>query len=528
MSDQAERSSRVRPRRASRHLASRAAWALLLSGTSALAQLPPGDRPAAVPPPDDLGPPEAAALPSPERALETIEQRLAGLLARPGGLTAREVGSRAAASSTDASVRLADVQAAAADVDRAFMAFLPRLTLTGRYTRLSPVDAASVGPGQGSLVGTTDPAGPLAPGAPLFGIPASAFSFPVILNQYLLNANLTIPLSDYVMSTSKAYAASSASRRAAELGVKASRVAAAANAKIAYYNWVRARLQSVVAEEALVLAKAQLEVAKVAFDAGRVSNVDVLRAQAHVANSELLVEKARTFWRVGEEQLRVVMHAPADRAWEIGENVLIARAADRETRPLDALVSEALKKRLDIRSLDETAWSLKKQTAVLEAQAVPRVEAFGNAYYANPNQRVFPQQEKWSATWDVGLQVVWSPNDLGTSPASARGLDAQRVRVEAQKRALLDGLRMEITQAQQAMSEAQFAVETSRRALAVAEEAYRVRRQQYSFGRATSLELTDAEVELLRSRMALIDAHIALRVARVQFDHALGRDTAVR
>lgn len=501
----------------------RAFVAVLVGATTAGAQAPAPKPPVAAPP-TDLGPADAKTLPTTERVMSTIEQRLAQVMGRPGGLTADQVGVSAARTSYDATAKLADVQAAEADVDRAVMAFVPRLTLLARYTRLSPVDAASVGPGQGSLVGTTEPAGPLPPGAPLFGIPADAFSFPVILDQYLLNANLTVPLSDYVFSTSKAYAASSSSRRAAHMGVKAARTAAAANAKVAYYNWVRAKLQLEVAKEAKVLSNAQLSTAKLAFDAGRVSNVDVLRAEAQVANSDLLVEKANSFVEITEEQVRVAMHEPSSKPLQVGESVLGPRPGDREAAGLDALVKEALAKRQDIRALDETAWSLKKQSEVVSAQALPKVEAFGNAYYSNPNQRVFPQTDRWSATWDVGLQVTWSPNDLGTSPASARGVDAQRAKILAQRRLLLDGVRMEILQARQAMSEAHVAAATSRRALVAVEEAYRVRRQQYEFGRATSLELSDAEVELLRARMALIDAHIGLRVARVQLDHAVGRD----
>jgi outer membrane protein TolC len=43
---------------------------------------------------------------------------------------------------------------------------------------------------------------------------------------------------------------------------------------------------------------------------------------------------------------------------------------------------------------------------------------------------------------------------------------------------------------------------------------------------ATTLELMQAETARIQARLNVINAHIGLRVARVQLDHAVGRDAA--
>src|SRR5258708_25542858 len=87
-----------------------------------------------------------AALAAPEGGpAPTLEARVSSVLGRPGGLTAGAVASRAEASSFDVKARSEDLQAAAAGVDQALVGYFPRLSLTGRYTRLSPVDALSLG-----------------------------------------------------------------------------------------------------------------------------------------------------------------------------------------------------------------------------------------------------------------------------------------------------------------------------------------------------------------------------------------------
>ena len=68
------------------------------------------------------------------------------------------------------------------------------------------------------------------------------------------------------------------------------------------------------------------------------------------------------------------------------------------------------------------------------------------------------------------------------------------------------------------------ALGTAQRGSAAAEEAYRARAEQYRLGRASSVELTDAEADLSRSRLEVINARVGIRIARVKLDHALGRD----
>ncbi len=470
----------------------------------------------AQPAPGDTAPDRQAAQP-------TIEDSLRQLIARPGGLQSDEVARRAAQTSFDVRAKEKEVKGAAADMDKALVGWFPRLTLTARYTRLSPITAPSFGPATGNLVATPAGEGPLPPGAPLVGVPAGAFSFPVILNQYTLQAALVVPLSDYVLRTSQSYAAASHSKRAAETNVRAARLGAALQGRVIYYSWARARLQQVVAESTLGQSQTHLSAAKVAFDAERLSKADVLRAKSQVASSELLVERSRDMVDLAADQLRTVMHDNSGKSYEIGED-LLAPLPPVPSGEFRRLYAEALSKRLEIRALDQTAWSLREQRRAVSAGNYPRLDAFGDAYYANPNARYVPQEEKWHATWDVGVQLTWTPNDIGTSSASTDAIDAQRARLEAQKEALKDALRNEVMQAYQDVRASQVAADTTERGLAAAEEGYRVRAEQFKYGRATNIELVDAEAELLRARLEMINAHVDLRIARAKLDHAVGRD----
>jgi outer membrane protein TolC len=289
---------------------------------------------------------------------------------------------------------------------------------------------------------------------------------------------------------------------------------------------VRAKLQEVVAEQALLQARAHLVDAQHAFDAGTISKADVLRIESQVAASRLLVERAKSMAEVTETQIRVAMHDTTPISYEVGESIDGEAPAVQGADNLAALWNEASATRLEIKTLEQTTDALREQAKVARAGNLPRLDAFGDIIYANPNQRIFPAQNAFTATWDVGVQLTYSPNDIALAGASSRNLTARAASLVAQKQSLEDGIRVEVTQSRNALREAHAAIESSAQGLVAAEESYRVRRSLFRNGRATGVELTDAETDLTRSRLESINARVDVRVAQVRLEHAVGRDVA--
>lgn len=452
-----------------------------------------------------------------------------------GGLTADEVGRQAAGSSYNVRARQAELRAAAARVDEAFVQYFPRLTLTATYTRLSEVDN-DLG-GGGSLLGAQN-AGPVTTGPCPFdpattcvidagGTPVQAvsLSFPSLSNQYSLAASLSVPISDYVLRLRQAHRGTKNAVNAKEIEVRASQLTAAADGKIAFFNWQRARGQVVVAAEAVAQAKAHVDDAKKAFDAGLISRADVLRLEAQVARAEGLEAEARAFEVVAEQQIRTLLHLPPDA--RLASAVDVFRTPDIQTLPpLERLLEEAEKNRLELKSLRETERALGEAASATRAAYAPRLDGFANAQYANPNPRVFPQRDQWDLTWDLGVRLTWTVNETFSTIGAAKDADAQVEQVVEQRMSLRDAIRLEVASAYADYSKARSSIEAATREIEAAEESLRVRRKLFQFGRATSVDLIDGETELTRARLALLGAYIDFLVAEVRLDHATGRDAA--
>ena len=440
--------------------------------------------------------------------------------ARPGGITSDQVGARAAATSWSAKASEESLRGAAARVDQAWASFLPRLSGVARYTRLSDFSPPSFG--TGSLVGTlASPGTPVTCTAPntCLGV---GLTFPIIVDNWLLQATINVPISDYFLRIDENYTAATRSQDAARWDVIGARATASANGKVAYYTWLRARGAVIVAIQALNDQRTHLRDARNQFAVGNASRADVLRAETAVASADLALEQAKNLSNLSEKQVRVAIHSGDDAPLLPGEDL------ETPVPPMPGnpkqMLAEALSGRPEIKSADENAKSARHQAAVARAGYYPSLSAFADGIYANPNPRYVPAKDLWFATWDVGAQLTWSPNDTVVAVGAGADADSRAAAIEANKNNVRDGIEVEVTQTWQDVHQADFAIESGTRELASAAEAYRVARELFNNGRGTSTTLTDAETDLTRARLDVLNAKADARIARIRLEHALGRD----
>ncbi len=492
---------------------------LFTAAASAQAQPRRGDAQAeqdAQAQPRHRDPVSAGVLPSPdiptdidddvlERVTKTPGGRLTiDLLARElrpvrGGLTPRAVADRAVRTDSRVKIKKAELRAAAARVDQAYAAYVPTVTAVASYTRLSRiVNSFDIG----------------------IDLPGGGYSFPVIVNQYVLSASLEVPISDYLLRTTQAFSAVSLEVETKELEVKAQELQTRADSKIAYFTWLRARGQRVVTRLALALSEHHLADAKIGMQAGVLSYADVARLEAQVAQSAHLVRMTGNFEEVAAEQLRTVMRLPEGAKLRNGVDVL--SEPNRIRTPLRRLKRLALRQRLDRKALAKASTSLEQVESATRASHYPRLAGFANALYANPNPRIFPQEEKWDFTWDVGLRLTWTINDTFTTIGKTREVQAQRIVVNENQRLLEDAIRISVTSAYYELETAASAIDAAKQRNRSATISLAARRKLFRGGKATASEIIDMEVELTEARLQRLDAHIDYLVAVAKLELAVG------
>ena len=450
-------------------------------------------------------------------------------LGKPGGLTADQAVERAVASAPTLERSAAAVRAAEAGARRAWQAFFPQLEVSARYTRLSPIDQPSFGgalideeslPAARALVAAVDDPEAQQLWSSLidaFGN-SEAFEFPVILNQYLIRATGTVPVSDYFLTILPNYRAAQALVTVGEAQAQAERAQVAFRARETYYQLARARSAQVIANKAVEQAQAHRARMARLVEGGAAARVDLMRLDAQRAQSEVLAVRARSGARIAERALQLLMH----------EDAPITLAGDLSVDPsarvpaVDAMTQRALRQREELQTLRALVAAREARTRATLGRRWPQLFVQGNVDIANPNQRIIPQVEEFRATWDVSVVLRWSPNEMGDARAAAAEARAQLEQARADMSGLTDAVRLEVEEAHATVEASRLAYEAARLGLTAAEEQHRVRQAQLEAGAVVTSDLLDAEADLTRARLQWVDAAIDHQVSRARLDRSVG------
>ena len=438
-------------------------------------------------------------------------------LGKANGLTSEQAAARAKQSSPNLRKEREELRAAAAEVDRALAAYLPRLSLQAQYTRVSDIGESQLG---NLVAAPLDGPGPLPANAQLVNVP---LQFPALTDHYSLDASLVVPLTDYFLKVAPSHRAAKLGRESSEADLEAATAQADTDARLSYYDWVRSKLGAIVADQALAQTRAHLADVQALVDAGTASRADYLRVESQAARAELVAVKSRHLAELAEERLRTMLHDDSSTPYVIGEAFEVTPSSARVVPRVKELTQIALRQRPELRGLDRAEQAQRAQARAERGTYAPRLDLFGGATYANPNQRVFPQEEGWRGTWEAGARLSIVLSDLPGAGARAASFDARAAAVAAERASMFDRIRNEVLAAAQAIDEAEIALGTTERGLRAAEESFRVRKLLFANGRATTVEVLDAETDLTQARYEAVGARIDRGVAQARLARATGQ-----
>jgi outer membrane protein TolC len=414
----------------------------------------------------------------------------------PGGLTADRAVREVIETSPALDRTEALLKEAKGGALQAMSALVPQLELQGRYTRLSPVDNPSFEiPGIGTL------------------------SFPSLTEQTATDATLAYSFTRSLAEAMPAYRAAKKSKEAAQYQIEAELNDVAFDGRQAYYEYARAEATLAVANFALDAAVSQRKETEALVGAGSAARVDLMRVQAQEAAAEVAVEQAKLGVQVAARALQTLMHS--DELPALGED-LSEEVTGVPTEPEDALLEQAYEHRPDLRALLTYIDVTEHQLKSAKGSGVPDVLARGSVQYSNPNLRVVPQRKRFESTWEVSAVIRWTPNATVAASGRAHELRAALQQAEADTQLLRDAIRVEVAQGYHGMLAARSAIESARLGLEAAREGYRVTREQLQAGIVNTTTLLQAQAELIRAQVDVVDSAIGIRIAKAQLLRAIG------
>lgn len=350
-----------------------------------------------------------------------------------------------------------------------------------------------------------------------FGFNIPGFALPTVLGPFDLydgRLHLTQTLFDYASLARMRSARSMIASTQADSGLSAEvSVQAAA---MAYLRGARARAAVAAREADSALAAELVGLAQAQQEAGVGTAIDVIRAQTQLVAAEGGLVVARNQLDRARINLARALGLPPDTPLALTDTLSATLPVISLPPERDSLVALALLERPDLGAERARGLAAERARAAIAAERLPRLDLSAN-YGKNGLSPV-----NTIATRQIAVQVTVPILDgfrrEGREAEQRAMVQASAVRVEDLERGVaadVDAAQLDLASAAQ---QQRIAAERLRLATAEVDQA----RERFKAGVAGNIEVIDAQSSLVRARDADIDARFAAAAARVELARAVG------
>lgn len=264
--------------------------------------------------------------------------------------------------------------------------------------------------------------------------------------------------------------------------------------------------------------KRHAEMARIRFQNGVATEVDVLRSEVAVANGAPDLVRAENAIRQARALLNYYLARPVDFPTRTSQEFELK---PWDQKDLEALAQEAERSRPELSRLRIAERSAEYQLQLARAESRLRLDATaGFGISTRLTENLFNSD---FTRWNVGVNLTLPVFDgfrrsglVAQAVANQRAVRLEREKVQQQVRLGLQQALDEVRTAQETINAARANISQAERVLAMTQENYR-------YGAATTLDIVDAQTALSVARTNLLKGLHDYAVARANLLWTLGR-----
>jgi outer membrane protein len=293
---------------------------------------------------------------------------------------------------------------------------------------------------------------------------------------------------------------------------------------------IRAFYDLILAERLLDVSRAtveqrqkHLEMARTRYTAGVATEVDVLRSQVSLANAQPELIRSENAVRLARSVLNNLLVRPVDYATvALGELTFVPQAKTDAQQ----IARQAVEHRPELQRLRINELEAESQKKLANAENRLRLD-FNGQYGFSARQPVNLWNHnftRWMFTLSVGLPLF----DGGRRSGLYQQAMAQRKVTELARSEQENAVRLEVQTALDELERAEKTVAAARLTVREAERVLTMTQDNYRYGAATTLDVTDAQTALAAARWNLWQGLHDHVLARAQLRWAMGLDPVER
>ncbi|MCX7918704.1 MAG: TolC family protein [bacterium] len=286
----------------------------------------------------------------------------------------------------------------------------------------------------------------------------------------------------------------------------------------AFYDVLLAKQLVAVNQEALEIAQSHFRSAQLRYEQGVGSEFEMLRAQVRVANLEPGLIAANNNLVLAKQNFNTLLNIPPEQPIElIGELVYTDYLPNSETA-----WEVAQRNRPDLLILKQMQQIAEVQLNYYKAGYRPNLYLVGNVTDQQVKYGYYPND--WITSWYAGLSFQLPLFDGFKTAAQIQGAKAE---LEKARTALTKGLlsaQVEVKQTCLRIQEARAIVVSAEEAVKLADRALTMAKISFENGRASTLDVADAQLALTTAKTNFAQAVHGYQVALAKLKLDIGLD----
>lgn len=312
--------------------------------------------------------------------------------------------------------------------------------------------------------------------------------------------------------------------KAADHAVEAQQQDTAAAAALGYFDLVKARAVGDVAAEATRVATAYADQLQQGVALGLIFKGDALRARGQAERNQLALQQAREQQRIAAARLAQLLRLDPAVNLTPADSELLPLTLTATNAALDSLVAQALGSRPELKQGAALANAAAKQhDAVTVGPLIPSLgaQAFAGGLGGGRNNDL----DNFGGSANMALTLGWRFGPGGIFDSARERTADSRLRATALANdKLKDDIIRQVVEAHTRVHSLRDQLTTLRRALATAEEGFRLTRARKERGIGVVLENIFAEQELTRARSDYVAAVAEFNKAQFALRRVIGQD----
>jgi outer membrane protein len=287
----------------------------------------------------------------------------------------------------------------------------------------------------------------------------------------------------------------------------------------AYWNLAKSAEGHKVIEDHIGVLNDHIKETKNFYDQGMVTYNEVLRVELQHSQIRQQALMSENDTEISRQRLNLLIGLPQEL-----QTVPITDLTSELNEPgeLGALLEKALNERPLVRAMSKQIKVIEADLKLIRSSFYPNVYLTGSYSYGRPNPRLFPQQNTFSGSWEIGLVTEMDFGSWRTILFEQQKTKAQKSQLESDLKELKDSITLAVTNAYLTLNMLRQQLAVADQAILQAEENFRIVSEKYMNGLALNSELLDAEYFLLQAKLDRTNARIDYELASINLKRAVG------